>query len=553
MPLLALILSPPAEASSAPPSPSPPSPSPPSPSPPSPSPPSPSPPSPSPPSPSPSSSPPQASPCSATCGTCPTGATCTVTSGNVSYCICPPGYGMGYSSCSSFLFLISSLVPTPGPATCGSCPTGATCTVTSGNVPYCVCPPGYGMGYSSCISARPDASSTSITFYDQTNYTISPTTYTMRLRYNDCRSIPASVAERALSLWRVDGVPGGADNCASVYGYTRESCQGPPTWLPITSSGTGISAEGTINYTLVMRCCCAAVLLCCGAAVLLCCGAAALLCCCAAVLRCCCAAVLLCCCAAVLMCCCAAVLRCCWVAVLLCCGAAVLRCCCAAVLLCCGAAVLLRCCAAVLLCCCAAVLLRCCAAVLLCCCAAVPLCCCAAVLLCCGAAALLCCCAAVLRCCCAAVLQCCCAAVLLCCCAALLLCCGLCVIKACSANSTCVAKSGGVASCVPSHTHSPPLPHSPATCNRSPRSFCGPCVVKACSANSTCIVNSGGVASCVCDPGFVLQANGRTCIGGEPCNHSSFSYFPSSMLQKRAAATPPSPSPHLPPSELVSI
>ncbi|CAI5504632.1 unnamed protein product [Closterium sp. Naga37s-1] len=67
---------------------------------------------------------------------------------------------------------------------------------------------------------------------------------------------------------------------------------------------------------------------------------------------------------------------------------------------------------------------------------------------------------------------------------------GPCVVKVWGANSTCVVNSSGVASC--------------------------PCAVKACSANSTCVVNSGGVASCVCDPGFVLQANGRTCI--EPCS-----------------------------------
>ncbi|CAI5979837.1 unnamed protein product, partial [Closterium sp. NIES-64] len=158
-------------------------------------------------------------------------------------CVCKAGYQSISGKCVG---------PVTCPTTCGSCPTGATCTVTSSNVPYCICPPGYGMGYSSCISgATPTASSTSITFYDQTNHTITPTTYTVRLPYNSCRSIPAAVAERALSLWRVNGVPGGAGNCASVYGYTRESCQGPPTWLPLASNGTGIIAEGVIDYSPV--------------------------------------------------------------------------------------------------------------------------------------------------------------------------------------------------------------------------------------------------------------------------------------------------------------
>ncbi|CAI5529511.1 unnamed protein product, partial [Closterium sp. Naga37s-1] len=38
------------------------------------------------------------------------------------------------------------------------------------------------------------------------------------------------------------------------------------------------------------------------------------------------------------------------------------------------------------------------------------------------------------------------------------------------------------------------------------------CTLKGCGSNGTCIKNSAtGVASCVCDTGFVLQADGRTC------------------------------------------
>ncbi|CAI5993398.1 unnamed protein product, partial [Closterium sp. NIES-64] len=37
------------------------------------------------------------------------------------------------------------------------------------------------------------------------------------------------------------------------------------------------------------------------------------------------------------------------------------------------------------------------------------------------------------------------------------------------------------------------------------------CDIKGCSANSTCDMTTG-VPTCVCDSGFVLQSDGRTCI-----------------------------------------
>ncbi|CAI5511766.1 unnamed protein product, partial [Closterium sp. Naga37s-1] len=37
------------------------------------------------------------------------------------------------------------------------------------------------------------------------------------------------------------------------------------------------------------------------------------------------------------------------------------------------------------------------------------------------------------------------------------------------------------------------------------------CVQRNCGANGKCVKNSAGAASCVCDTGYVLQADGRTC------------------------------------------
>ncbi|GJP83003.1 hypothetical protein CLOP_g13220 [Closterium sp. NIES-67] len=165
--------------------------------------------------------------------------TCTKNAAGVASCVCDAGFVLQPDgrTCSG---------------TCGSCPTGAACTVAMGLVPYCACPPGYGMLHGACAQgATPSVSSTSFTFYDRTNYTVTPNTYTMRLEYNGCTSIPASVASNALSLWRVDGVPGGVGSCAALYGYSLGSCQGLRTSLLPASSGTGMSAGGSINYSPV--------------------------------------------------------------------------------------------------------------------------------------------------------------------------------------------------------------------------------------------------------------------------------------------------------------
>ncbi|CAI7756943.1 unnamed protein product, partial [Closterium sp. NIES-53] len=106
-------------------------------------------------------------------------------------CVCKAGYRNISGTCL-------------GPATCGNCPTGATCAVAFGYIPYCICPTGYGMTSTGCVNgATPTVSDTSFTFYDQSNYTITPNTYTMRLEYNGCTTIPSSTSSKIRSIWNV--------------------------------------------------------------------------------------------------------------------------------------------------------------------------------------------------------------------------------------------------------------------------------------------------------------------------------------------------------------
>ncbi|CAI5469193.1 unnamed protein product, partial [Closterium sp. Yama58-4] len=101
----------------------------------------------------------------------------------------------------------------PGIDPCGGCPAGATCTATaSGGVPYCICPPGYGLTSTGCISGKPN-------------------------------TVCALGATRA--ILRADGVPGGAGGCAAVYAFPGSSwCIGPKTALRPPVNGTG----GSIYY-----------------------------------------------------------------------------------------------------------------------------------------------------------------------------------------------------------------------------------------------------------------------------------------------------------------
>ncbi|CAI7841849.1 unnamed protein product [Closterium sp. NIES-53] len=92
--------------------------------------------------------------------------------------------------------------------------------------------------------ATPTISSTSITFYDQPIYTITPTTFTMRLEFNACTTLPASAASKVWSTWRLDGAPGGLGECVSLNQYEQEGCIGTYTSSPSASDGTSMTGLG---------------------------------------------------------------------------------------------------------------------------------------------------------------------------------------------------------------------------------------------------------------------------------------------------------------------
>ncbi|CAI5459847.1 unnamed protein product [Closterium sp. Yama58-4] len=114
-----------------------------------------------------------------------------------------------------------------GSATCGNCPKRATCTVVSSTkmAPYCICPTGYGMTKFGCIrGATPTVSSASFTFYDNTDFTLSPYTYTTRLNYIACTNVPRPISSIHQSYWRVDHAPGGAGDCRKIVIYQYPNC-----------------------------------------------------------------------------------------------------------------------------------------------------------------------------------------------------------------------------------------------------------------------------------------------------------------------------------------
>ncbi|CAI5511776.1 unnamed protein product, partial [Closterium sp. Naga37s-1] len=170
--------------------------------------------------------------CAAGCGSliCDPTTDCVRDASGGASCVCKAGYQNISGICL-------------GPATCGNCPTGATCALAFGYMPYCICPAGYAMTSTGCVSgALPTVSSTSITFYDQSNYTITPNTYTMRLEYNGCTTIPSSTSSKIRSLLIIHKVSGGVGNCFSVRQYTQEGCVG--TYTSYRSSGSGMSGIG---------------------------------------------------------------------------------------------------------------------------------------------------------------------------------------------------------------------------------------------------------------------------------------------------------------------
>ncbi|CAI5514141.1 unnamed protein product, partial [Closterium sp. Naga37s-1] len=150
------------------------------------------------------------------------------------YCVCKPGYRNVNGYCV-------------GPATCGSCPTGATCNIVSSTVkaPYCSCPSGYGMSSTACARGyAPTVSSASFTFYRYPKYTLTPYTYTMRVLYNGCTNLPSAVGVYMKSYWRVDRAPGGAGHCRIIYAYTYANCNGPMAAVFNYLSLSSIAAYG---------------------------------------------------------------------------------------------------------------------------------------------------------------------------------------------------------------------------------------------------------------------------------------------------------------------
>ncbi|CAI5460906.1 unnamed protein product [Closterium sp. Yama58-4] len=148
-------------------------------------------------------------------------------------CVCKPGHAPLYGTCV-------------GPTTCGNCPALATCTLVSSTrkAPYCVCPSGFGMTDTGCVrGASPTVSSASLTFYSQPEYALTPSTFTMRVRYSGCTNLPSTIARNVRSYWRVDRAPGGAGHCRFVNVYRYANCVTLVAQLPALSL-TSIDAEG---------------------------------------------------------------------------------------------------------------------------------------------------------------------------------------------------------------------------------------------------------------------------------------------------------------------
>ncbi|CAI6001989.1 unnamed protein product [Closterium sp. NIES-65] len=153
---------------------------------------------------------------------------------SLAVCHCNWGYAMTEDGCV-------------GPATCGNCPAGATCTLVSSTLkaPYCYCPGGYGMTSTGCVRGYvPTVSSASFTFYNLPKYDLTPNTYTLRVIYNGCTNLPTSIGYYVQSYWRVDRAPGGIGNCKTIYVYRYPNCAGSPiAQLPYLSLGS-ITAQG---------------------------------------------------------------------------------------------------------------------------------------------------------------------------------------------------------------------------------------------------------------------------------------------------------------------
>ncbi|GJP44556.1 hypothetical protein CLOM_g3936 [Closterium sp. NIES-68] len=134
------------------------------------------------------------------------------------------------------------------PASCGKCPSGATCTLIPRSASaYCLCAPGYGMTESGCVlGATPTVSSTSFTFFEQPDFVITQGTYTLRVNYDGCTNLTWWGRSYVESYTRVEGAPGGVGDCANLYAYGGLGCEGQPT--PLYRMGE-IGATGIVTQT----------------------------------------------------------------------------------------------------------------------------------------------------------------------------------------------------------------------------------------------------------------------------------------------------------------
>ncbi|GJP81375.1 hypothetical protein CLOP_g11537 [Closterium sp. NIES-67] len=172
--------------------------------------------------------------CTETCSTCDGNHECVEDDAGAISCVCK--YQMVSGACV-------------GPASCGTCPAGATCTPAPyTRTAYCICPPGYGMTDTGCIlDATPTVSSTSFTFYMLPWFGITPATYTVRVTLTGCTNLAAESASDIQSYAAAVRAPGGAGDCSEIYAYDEAGCTGAYDVFAGLLTGSGISTWSIPN------------------------------------------------------------------------------------------------------------------------------------------------------------------------------------------------------------------------------------------------------------------------------------------------------------------
>ncbi|CAI7735849.1 unnamed protein product, partial [Closterium sp. NIES-54] len=117
---------------------------------------------------------------------------------------------------------------------CGACPSGATCRtvgVASDNrvvdVPFCLCPEGYGMTPADCVKGEnATVSSNSMTLIaSRTAKDNASRPYTFRLNLNACTPFPEAVAQTFTTMYSLENIPD-APRCPKLSYYSTDNCQG---------------------------------------------------------------------------------------------------------------------------------------------------------------------------------------------------------------------------------------------------------------------------------------------------------------------------------------